>query len=230
MNNTVISLLTNLDRFTPDIEELVISIGNDTSNSIWDPLMHLEPNEHPEEDASIDSRPRIKPDSTYDQKTRYIQDKYTARVYVCSASSSPNQELMDAIGLDDIPAAMLAISRGVDFNTAWYSTPCSLAPKTSNDGDPDGQERTPSQCCEPYHPLHKALLYGREVPTTQASNRSLLFPMAELLFQHGASTNVIDLLTHKTLRQIIDHDTNIQSSAIEYIDERHRFHGKNSRA
>ncbi|KAL0073169.1 hypothetical protein J3Q64DRAFT_1839423 [Phycomyces blakesleeanus] len=210
-----------------DIEELIISVGNDISNNIWDPLQHIAPHERPAENLSSNSIVRPRPFSTYEEKSRYIQDKYTAKAYICSAGSSPNQELMNAIDMDDIPAALRAISRGVDFNTAWYSTPDSLsASRTSQGIGLAVDQRTPPECCESYHPLHKALLYGRHAEASGSSSRNLIFPMAELLLQHGASTTVFDLHTHRSLGEIIYLDINIEKAAVEFLNGRPRATGE----
>ncbi|OAD68232.1 hypothetical protein PHYBLDRAFT_150417 [Phycomyces blakesleeanus NRRL 1555(-)] len=223
----VISLITDLNLYTPDIEELIISVGNDISNNIWDPLQHIAPHERPAENLSSNSIVRPRPFSTYEEKSRYIQDKYTAKAYICSAGSSPNQELMNAIDMDDIPAALRAISRGVDFNTAWYSTPDSLsASRTSQGIGLAVDQRTPPECCESYHPLHKALLYGRHAEASGSSSRNLIFPMAELLLQHGASTTVFDLHTHRSLGEIIYLDINIEKAAVEFLNGRPRATGE----
>ncbi|KAI8385687.1 hypothetical protein BD560DRAFT_443716 [Blakeslea trispora] len=99
------SLTLDSASFTPDIIQLLLSIGNAKSNEIWE--------------AQLVSRQVItKPTATdtRDIKLKYIQQKYLDRILVKHTTVDPMHLLCEAIEQDNIPMAMEAIALGANVN------------------------------------------------------------------------------------------------------------------
>ncbi|KAI9477980.1 MAG: hypothetical protein EXX96DRAFT_504073 [Benjaminiella poitrasii] len=113
------SLTLDSASFTPEIIQLLMSIGNSKSNNIWDAQLN--------NDTTTSPLPNIKkpiPSDTRDTKLKYIQAKYVQHAFVVSDSSSttatdPMDLLYTAIENNNIPQAMHAIALGADVNTSF---------------------------------------------------------------------------------------------------------------
>ncbi|KAK4511465.1 uncharacterized protein ATC70_012680 [Mucor velutinosus] len=101
------SLTLDSASFTPDIVQLLLSIGNAKSNAVWESQLH---------DTSAISKPI--PTDTRDTKLKYIQAKYVDRSLVKPTSGilDPMKLLFRAIEHDDIPSALYAIALGANVN------------------------------------------------------------------------------------------------------------------
>ncbi|CEP17204.1 hypothetical protein [Parasitella parasitica] len=101
------SLMLDSASFTPDIAQLLLSIGNAKSNAIWESQLH---------DVAIVSKPT--PTDARDTKLKYIHAKYVDRSLVkpMPSASNPMQLLHGAIEHDDIPRALYAIALGANIN------------------------------------------------------------------------------------------------------------------
>lgn len=109
--------------FTPDIIQLLLSIGNAKSNTVW------------EFDTSTPRKKPI-PTDTRDTKLKYIQLKYVDRAFVSKQEvQNPMDILYHAIAQDDIPKALYAIALGANINQPFTShTPIiSLLPPPAAD-------------------------------------------------------------------------------------------------
>ncbi|GAN02797.1 hypothetical protein MAM1_0028c02244 [Mucor ambiguus] len=101
------SLTLDSASFTPDIVQLLLSIGNAKSNAVWESQLH---------DASAINKPV--PTDTRDTKLKYIQAKYVDKLLVTPKldTRDPMKLLFRAIEHDDIPGALYAIALGANVN------------------------------------------------------------------------------------------------------------------
>ncbi|KAF1799592.1 hypothetical protein FB192DRAFT_1387521 [Mucor lusitanicus] len=102
------SLTLDSASFTPDIIQLLLSIGNAKSNAVWESQLH---------DTSTIHRPI--PTDTRDTKLKYIQAKYVDKLLVNKPTPDmldPMKLLFRAIEQDDIPRALYAIALGANVN------------------------------------------------------------------------------------------------------------------
>ncbi|KAI8645227.1 hypothetical protein BD408DRAFT_412011 [Parasitella parasitica] len=100
------SLTLDSASFTPDIAQLLLSIGNAKSNAVWESQLH---------DAAI-SKPT--PTEARDAKLKYIQTKYVDKSLVkpMVPTLNPMKLLHSAIEQNDIPRALYAIALGANVN------------------------------------------------------------------------------------------------------------------
>lgn len=100
------SLTLDKASFTPDIVQLLLSIGNAKSNAIWESQLH---------DVTIN---KPTPTDSRDTKLKYIQAKYVDKSLVqpMGPTISPMELLYTAIEQDDIPRALYAIALGANVN------------------------------------------------------------------------------------------------------------------
>ncbi|KAI9485640.1 MAG: hypothetical protein EXX96DRAFT_533979 [Benjaminiella poitrasii] len=141
------SLTLDTTAFTPDIIELLKSVGNAKSNSIWDPLVVNE------------TKKRPSPTDTRAAKSEYIQAKYVQREFVVKDqytsddTSSVDKILFSAIKHDDIVKALYALATGANVNS---SLPVSIA----NNGNKDIQES----------PSDMQAVYSKYIPFLHTDN------------------------------------------------------------
>lgn len=233
------SLTLDSTSYTPDIIELLKSIGNARSNAIWD-------NEFKQGANTDNTRPN--PTDNRNVKLNYIQAKYVGRTYVKQLSSEEaDKALFEAIDHDDIPKALLALASGANVNSSRLQTSHRISiflnPEAVN-ADATNDEKYTVR-----YALHHALLHGREVdnqavlfPTTPSSEISsvsalstategdseehseekkittTIFPMAEFLLQNGADTGIVDPETGHTLAELVGMGSVIDDHAIDYIN------------
>lgn len=231
------SLTLDSTSYTPDIIELLKSIGNARSNAIWD-------NEFKQGANTDNTRPN--PTDNRNVKLNYIQAKYVSRAYVKHLSSEEaDKALFEAIDHDDIPKALLALASGANVNSARLQTSSRISLFTDTTDNADG---TNDEKYTVRYALHHALLHGREVdsqavlfPTTPSSefssastfsttegdsenpneekkNTTTIFPMAEFLLQNGADTGIVDPETGHTLAELVGMGSVIDDDAIAYIN------------
>lgn len=95
--------------FTPDIIQLLLSIGNAKSNTVW-------------EFDAVTSHKKPIPTDTRDSKLKYIQLKYVDRLFVSKQETqNPMDILYHAIAQDDIPKALYSIALGANINQPFTS-------------------------------------------------------------------------------------------------------------
>lgn len=96
--------------FTPDIIQLLLSIGNAKSNAVW------------ESNTSLEEYKKPTPTDTRDTKLKYIQIKYVDRALVSKTETrDPMDILYRAIVKNDIPQALYAIALGANVNQPFPS-------------------------------------------------------------------------------------------------------------
>ncbi|OAD68231.1 hypothetical protein PHYBLDRAFT_173236 [Phycomyces blakesleeanus NRRL 1555(-)] len=245
------SLTLDSASYTPDIVELLRSIGNARSNAVWDPKRCLTTND---DDClttdEVDELRRPVPGDTRDFKLKYIQQKYVEKAFVYHTHKDLNTLLFDAIDNDDIPAALYAVALGIDLNRSW---PFTSARSSSSDEDGSQNSRN-SQDSIPLptivlssgnnlcatnttgrdkiddptvrYPLHYALLYGRRTLPSVMTDRNRLFPMAEFLLQNGADAGIIDPETGNTLASIVGLGSIVEDDAIAYLNLKNAARGQ----
>ncbi|KAI8095641.1 hypothetical protein BDF21DRAFT_489137 [Thamnidium elegans] len=103
------SLTLDSASFTPDIIQLLLSIGNAKSNTVW-------------EFDAVTSHKKPIPTDTRDSKLKYIQLKYVDRLFVSKQETqNPMDILYHAIAQDDIPKALYSIALGANINQPFTS-------------------------------------------------------------------------------------------------------------
>lgn len=186
------SLTLDSTSYTPDIIELLKSIGNAKSNAIWD--HRFEPGTNVIDHSTI-TRPN--PNDSRVAKLTYIQAKYVSRAFVKKTAEDPDQILFEAIDLDDIPKALYALASGANVNS---SRPNSTTSPRISLFMGHSQSSTPIQIFMPFlmgldneassnklevtseknyivrYALHYSLLHGRVVDSEDVFNQSPLIP------------------------------------------------------
>jgi hypothetical protein len=107
------SLTLDSTSYTPDIIELLKSIGNARSNAIWDSRFELGSNA---DLNNIAARPN--PTDSRAAKLTYIQAKYVGRSFGKKSDEDPDKILFEAIDHDDIPKALYALVSGANVNSS----------------------------------------------------------------------------------------------------------------
>ncbi|KAI7900117.1 uncharacterized protein BX663DRAFT_518634 [Cokeromyces recurvatus] len=111
------SLILDSSSFTPEIVQVLMSMGNRKANEIWE--SELLSNEHI---TSMNIKKPIPSDSR-ETKLKFIQAKYIERAFVkCKNDRSIDSMnlLYTAIENNDIPQAMHAIALGADVNKPFF--------------------------------------------------------------------------------------------------------------
>ncbi|KAF3176519.1 hypothetical protein TWF788_008005 [Orbilia oligospora] len=162
------SLTLDVNSFTPDLTELLVRIGNKTSNSIYE--ARLDPKE------KLGSNQQV----TREMRLKFIKAKYEDRAFVRplaeGSGKTADEVLVEAAKKGDLVGAVygVAIRGNVNFvdergvHVVYWAL---------NSGDPvkEGAEPT-NNTTEPLSPGHK----GKEV-------KEPTFPLAELLLQNGGA-------------------------------------------
>ncbi|GAN08876.1 csx2 protein [Mucor ambiguus] len=131
------SLTLDSTSYTPDIVELLKSIGNARSNAIWDARFEKTPSASSSAAATTTTAahiPRPNPTDSRAIKLAYIQAKYVGRQFVMKSSEKDSQLtadelLFEAIDQDDIPKALLALASGANVNSSRPD--CTKSPRIS---------------------------------------------------------------------------------------------------
>jgi Arf-GAP with SH3 domain, ANK repeat and PH domain-containing protein len=155
------SLTLDTTSFTTDIVELLLQVGNRVSNMIWE--------------AKLDSAMRPTPQSSREQRLKFITTKYVERAYVqpisstLSPYSTPDDALLASIKKNDLRGVLYALALRANPNTADKSRgthPVFLALAAADPASPQ------SPMSSPTHP--------------GTPGKAVAFPIAELLVQNSA--------------------------------------------
>ena len=150
------SLTLDIYSFTNDIVELLLLIGNRVSNMIWE--------------ARLDQNQKPHPNSTRDQRLRFITAKYVERAYVMPAAPAhtPEETLLTSIKRNEIQGVLQAIAQRANVNAHDRSRNTHAVFLALAAADP---AYSPGAASAPAH-------------STATSAKA--FPVAELLVQNGA--------------------------------------------
>lgn len=103
------SLTLDTTSFTPDLVDLICSIGNRASNTVWEGK--LDPSQRPDHRASRETR------------LKFITTKYVNRAWVVSLSptlsvfASPDEVLLESVTKNDLRGALYALALHASPNT-----------------------------------------------------------------------------------------------------------------
>lgn len=156
------SLTLDTTSFTADIVELLLSVGNRISNTIWE--------------AKLEAGVKPSPQVTREQRLRFITAKYVDRAYLAPLSptlsryATPDETLIAAIKKNEIQEVLYALAlranpNATDKSRATHAVFLALAA-----ADPASPGPLPSSA-----PLR-----------TVDKPKQIAFPVAELLIQNGA--------------------------------------------
>jgi hypothetical protein len=250
------SLTLDKTSYTVDIIQLLTSIGNSKSNSIWEARLS---------DETVPIKKPV-PTDTREVKLKYIQLKYVDRILVRKPDTNPMDLLYTAIEQDDISQALYAIAIGANVNDPFTKSTIPLLPKKKPSTvklpvlDIDGNECF-GQTLEvtlPTSPLfsrdqlvvryalHLALLStsairthdefsiysdpnedsGTSSSSSSVEHRPRVFGMAELLFQNGADVFIKDASTGHLLADLIGLGDLVDDEAIAYLNMKNSLRGQ----
>ncbi|CAO3646146.1 unnamed protein product [Mucor hiemalis] len=235
------SLTLDSASFTADITQLLLSIGNEKSNKVW-------------ERNAIDKKPI--PTDTREVKLKYIQRKYVDKSFVQGIEYPPMTLLYKAIETDDIPLALHAIALGADVNQPFsldlLSPVVPLIPASVLELpvlDVAGNEyRDRSLIVNSSissadfivrYALHFALLQHQELVNdcdsdsvdsscSSSSQEVRVFPMAEFLFQNGADVYIVDTTTKRLLADLVGLGQLVDNEAITYLNMKNSLRGQSA--
>ncbi|CAG8662469.1 13640_t:CDS:2, partial [Dentiscutata heterogama] len=169
------SLTLDTTSYTPDLVQLIKSIGNAHSNAIWEATLSKKEqltDNPPIPPSKHDSPPPVPPkfdSDTREFKQKFITAKYVDRAFVdfslVDEDKTATDLLFQAVKVNDIPLAMQAIALKADVNTARRF-----------EVQEDHGLKTP---------LLLSLLHIEPSKMVTEEGKTL-FPMAELLLQNGA--------------------------------------------
>lgn len=163
------SLTLDINSFSTDIVELLLLIGNRISNMIWE--------------ARLDQSLKPPPQSTREQRLKFITSKYADRSYVTPISttlsrySTADETLLASIKKNDIQGVLYAIALKANTNATDRSRNTHavfLALAAADPASPAGVSPAGS-------PNSRA---------TPSPAKVIAFPVAELLVQNGAEIPV----------------------------------------
>jgi Arf-GAP/SH3 domain/ANK repeat/PH domain-containing protein len=155
------SLTLDTTSFTTDIVELLLQVGNRVSNMVWE--------------AKLDVATRPNPQSTREQRLKFITSKYVDRAYVQPISttlshySTPDETLLASIKKNDLQGVLYALALRANPNIADKSRnthPVFLALAAADPASPQSPVSSPTRPGTP--------------------GKVVAFPIAELLVQNGA--------------------------------------------
>ncbi|KAH0560016.1 hypothetical protein GP486_003461 [Trichoglossum hirsutum] len=155
------SLTLDTTSFTTDIVELLLQVGNRVSNMIWE--------------AKLDVATRPTPQSTREQRLKFITTKYVDRAYIqpisttVSPYSTPDETLLASIKKNDLQGVLYALALRANPNAADKSRnthPVFLALAAADPASPQSSVSSPTRPGTP--------------------GKTVAFPTAELLVQNGA--------------------------------------------
>lgn len=249
------SLTLDSASFTADISQLLLSIGNEKSNKVWEPNTL----------STAEQYKKPIPTDTRESKLKYIQKKYVDKSFVQKIEGPPMHLLYKAIETDNIPLALHAIALGADVNQPFSLDllspgvpliPASILklPVLDAAGN-EYQDRSlivnssiSSADFIVRYALHFALLQHQEVvnepDTTGSDSESIssscssshsqetaavrVFPMAEFLFQNGADVYIVDATTKRLLADLIGLGQLVDNEAISYLNMKNSLRGQSA--
>jgi Arf-GAP/SH3 domain/ANK repeat/PH domain-containing protein len=162
------SLTLDPNAFTQDVIEIFLTVGNRISNAIWE--------------AKLDRTQKSNPQSTREQRLRFITSKYADRAYVQPLSASQShfvtadETLLASIKKNDIENVVYALALRANPNVLDKSRSTHavfLALAAADPASPSASS-TPTPGGSPSHPSAP--------PPSRKS-----FPVAELLLLNGAN-------------------------------------------
>ncbi|KAF1815506.1 ArfGap-domain-containing protein [Eremomyces bilateralis CBS 781.70] len=151
--------------FTPDVVELILTIGNRVSNMIW-------------ESRPVDTIPKPLPTSTREQRLKYITAKYVDRALVTPISRTlshfptPDDTLLASVKQNDINHVLYALAVRANPNATDRSRNTHVVYLALAAADPASPADTSSPSSTPPPP---------------STGPRKAFPLAELLLLNGAS-------------------------------------------
>lgn len=217
------SLTLDSNTFTPEVIEMLLSIGNTRANAVWDACNACST-------TPMDSR---------DSKVDYIVGKYQDRIFTnqnaANEATTPQQQLFDAIRINSIPKALEAIALGADVNARLQQQQQQTATVEDgmlNGGHTDNEPQfitlpmlDAEGCHLPDQSLTLPLPLKRQViPLAQyplhLSLASGSLAMAEFLFQNGADPSIVDPETGCSLHDTITNGNLVRDRAMSYYLQR----------
>lgn len=159
------SLTLDLHSFSNDIVEILLQVGNRVSNMVWE--------------ATLDQNLKPLPQSTREQRLKFITAKYSERAYVqpLSASrshaSSVDETLLTSIKRNDIQGVLYGIALRANVNVtdksrSTHAVFLALA------------------AADPASPVAATSPSSMASSMTTSPAKTIPFPVAELLVQNGA--------------------------------------------
>ena len=155
------SLTLDIKSFTIDIVEILLLIGNRVSNMIWE--------------ARLDASLKLAPNATREQRLRYITTKYVERAFVDPISSTlsryatSDETLLAAVKKNEIQQVLYALALGAKPNVVDKMRGTHAVWLAMAAADPAIPSHTPDKSS-----------------SSDADNKPVPFPVAELLIQNGA--------------------------------------------
>lgn len=213
------SLTLDSNTFTPQVIEMLLSIGNTRANAVWDAY----------------NTGTTTPTDSRDSKVDYIVGKYQDRIYTSQEDTTnettPQQQLFDAIQANNIPKALEAIALGADVN-ARRQQPATAENEALIDDYNDNEPQfitlpmldaegchVPDQSLTLPLPLKRQVIPLAQYPLHYALATGSL-AMAEFLFQNGADPSIIDPETGCSLHDTITNGNLVRERAMAYYLQR----------
>ncbi|KAH8731514.1 ARF GTPase-like protein activator [Phaeosphaeriaceae sp. PMI808] len=162
------SLTLDVTSFTPDIVEILLKIGNRTSNLTWE--------------ARLEQATKPGPMSTREQRLHFITSKYADRAYVSPISpttshyATPEETLLASVKKNDIAGVLYALALRANANTRDRSRGTHVVFLALAAADPASPSASVSPATSPS--------LGARPKTPQPHRKP--FSVAELLLQNGA--------------------------------------------
>jgi Arf-GAP with SH3 domain, ANK repeat and PH domain-containing protein len=152
------SLTLDVSSFSNDIVEILLQIGNRVSNMVWE--------------ATLNQALKPLPQSTREQRLKFITAKYSERAYVqpLSHHQTPDETLLTSIKRNDIRGVLNGIALGANVNVADRSRNTHAVFLALAAADPATPGSTSSSLST----------------TSPTQTKAIPFPIAELLVQNGA--------------------------------------------
>ena len=155
------SLTLDTVSFTVDIVELIMTIGNRNGNKVWE--------------ARLGPTGKPGPSSAWEERRRFITDKYVQRAYV-----SPISSTLSAFGTAD--ETLLASIKRNDINQVLYALALQADPNATDKSRHSHAVFLALAAADPATP-HPSPLVGGSGP----GGRPTPFSVAELLLQNGSA-------------------------------------------
>lgn len=157
------SLTLDSTSYTPDIIELLKSVGNARSNVIWDGRFDTTANT---KSSKKEDLPRPASTDSRSVKLAYIQAKYVGKNFVKKPTLENEQDvdqmLFEAIDDDNIPRALYSLALGANVNSSRHNY--IKSPRISLFIDPQQQQRSSIQS---YVPFLMNLDYDKDEATSK---------------------------------------------------------------
>lgn len=167
------SLTLDIHSFSNDIVEILLQVGNRVSNMVWE--------------SKLDQALKPSPQSTREQRLKFITAKYNDRAYVEPITSTTSQyatadeTLLASVKKNDIRGVLYAIASKANVNVGDRSRNTHVVFLALAAADPAAPGGVSSG----------VTANPKSTPNSPGSPKKLLaFPIAELLVQNGAEIPV----------------------------------------